>query len=73
MLEELDARFPAVAMLDAFGVVYPHYWLQGDCESIFRKHLSLIKEFYGEPKYTIRDNVQIVVPPILEKYRLKSE
>jgi hypothetical protein len=32
------------------GVVYPQYWHQGDCEISFMKHLSVLKDYYGEPR-----------------------
>jgi hypothetical protein len=49
-LDELKARFPEVNVLDALEVVYPQYWRQGDCEQSFRKHLTILKDFYGEPR-----------------------
>jgi hypothetical protein len=73
VLEELDARFPVVAVLDALGIVYPQYWLQGDCETSFRKHLTVLKEFYGEPRHVTRDGVWVHVPPVLESTRLEIE
>ena len=73
VLEELDTRFPIVAMLDALGMVYPQYWLQGDCEANFQKHLMVIKEFYGKPRSTMHDGCQIVVPHILDKYSLECQ
>ena len=36
--------------MDAFGFVYPQYWLRENAESDFAKHMSVIKEHYGSPK-----------------------
>ncbi len=32
--------------MNAFKVIYPQYWLEPNCESIFMTHLSLIKRHY---------------------------
>ena len=47
---ELQERFPASSLMDAFGFVYPQYWLQPNAEGDFVKHLAVIKEHYGMPK-----------------------
>ena len=60
-------------VVDALGVIYPQYWLQGDCEASFQKHLTVIKDFYGESRSVVHDGVRTVAPPILDKYRLESE
>ena len=73
VLLELEVRFPTVDVMDALGVIYPQYWLQGNYEASFRKHLTMIKDFYGEPRSVVHDGVRIVAPSILDKYRLKSE
>ena len=49
------------------------YWLQGDYEATFRKHLTMIKDFYGELWSVVHDGVCIVAPPVLDKYGLESE
>ena len=73
VLLELEVRFPTMDVLDVLGVIYPQYWLQGDGEASFCKHLTVIKEFYGKPRSIVHNGVRIVAPPILDKYRLESE
>jgi hypothetical protein len=36
--------------MDAFGVVYPHYWLQLELEIKFAAHLTILKVSLGQPK-----------------------
>jgi len=36
--------------MDAFGVVYPHYWLQLELEIKFVAHLTILKVSLGQPK-----------------------
>jgi hypothetical protein len=28
LIDELDSRFPSHEVLDAFGILYPQYWVQ---------------------------------------------
>lgn len=73
VLRELEVRFPAVPVVDALGVVYPQYWLQGDCEVSFRKHLTVLKDFYGESRYVEKDGTRTAVPPVLDRFKLEAE
>ena len=50
LIGELQERFPASLLMDAFGFVYLQYWLQPNAERDFLKHLAIIKEHYGMPK-----------------------
>jgi hypothetical protein len=36
--------------MDAFGVVYPHYWLQPELEIQFVAHLTILKATLRQPK-----------------------
>jgi hypothetical protein len=73
LIDESKARFPSVAVMDALGVVYPQYWLQGDAEVSFRKHLTMLQDFYCEPKYVGKDSAMQLVPPILDRFKLEVE
>jgi hypothetical protein len=42
----MDARFPQHDLLDAFGIIYPQFWMQEDVEEAFQQHLSVLKAFY---------------------------
>ena len=50
LIAELQERFPASELMDAFGFVYPQYWLQENTEEDFLKHLAIIKDHYKIPK-----------------------
>lgn len=49
--DELTSRFLSHGVMDALGVVYPQYWVHGDCDASFREHLDVLKDFYWEPKW----------------------
>jgi hypothetical protein len=42
----MDARFPQHDILDAFGIIYPQYWIQEGADESFQQHLSVLKTFY---------------------------
>jgi hypothetical protein len=73
LIGEMKSRFPSHSILDALGVVYPQYWLQGDCEVSFMKHLNVLKDFYREPKWIGEGVEKRLIPPVLDRYRLESE
>jgi hypothetical protein len=73
LIAEMKSRFPSHSVLDALGVVYPQYWQQGDCEVSFRKHLNVLKDFYGEPKWIGEGAEKKLIPPVLDRYRLECE
>ena len=50
LIAELQERFPTSKLMNAFGFVYPQYWLQKNTEEDFVKHLAIIKDHYGIPK-----------------------
>lgn len=49
-VQELQNRFLDHALLDVMGMIYPHYWMVGDAEKTFEKHLDIIKKNYFESK-----------------------
>jgi hypothetical protein len=49
LIEELDARFSKQTILNAKGINYPQYWLHAYVDTIFPKHLEVLKELYGNP------------------------
>ena len=65
--------FPDHGLMDALGIVYPQYWLQGNCAASFRKHLDIIKAFYGEPRCIGKGENKRFIPAMLEKFLLESE
>jgi hypothetical protein len=56
LITELEARFPSSSLMDALGFVYPQYWLGGNAEEDFDRHLAILKDHYGRTK-------KFAVPP----------
>jgi hypothetical protein len=50
LITEVQGRFPSSTVMDAFGFVYPQYWLLLEAHENFERHLSVIKEHYGHWK-----------------------
>jgi len=48
---ELDLRFPAHHVMNAFGVFYPQYWCSSNVEEAFDSHLRT-KNTYGMEKFS---------------------
>jgi hypothetical protein len=47
LCDELDRRFPSQELLDAFGIIYPQYWMQEGAEASLAQHLLVLKDFYA--------------------------
>jgi hypothetical protein len=43
LISQLDMRFQNCEIMEALGVVFPKYWLQGKCDDMFLIHLQVIK------------------------------
>ena len=71
---ELKARFLAQTIMDALGVVYPQYWLQKlALEISFRKHLDVLKNFYGEAQWVGNDDSKHLIPALLDRFELELQ
>lgn len=55
------------------GILYPQYWLAGDCESTFEKHLRILMDYYGHGKIIGKDNDKVLVPALVDRERLLSQ
>jgi hypothetical protein len=74
LLDEMRTRFPAHSIMDALGTIYPQYWLQGQSAEVsFRKHLDVIKDFFGEPRWIGEGEQRKLIPPILDRFKLELE
>jgi hypothetical protein len=51
--------------MDAFGIVYPQYWMQLECDSTFFKHLQVIKLAFCLGKTHKVDDQDMVVGKLL--------
>lgn len=56
-------------------MLYPQYWLQGDCDISFCKHLKILQEFYGEPKWLGKEGHENrkLIPPMLDRFKLDDK
>lgn len=72
LIRELKSRFPNHEVLDVLGIVYPQYWLLSNAEDKFRKHLAVLKKFYGEAKHIVGGEKNKVVPAMLDAWQLDS-
>jgi hypothetical protein len=50
LIEELSRRFPDSEIMEAQGVVFPQYWKNPDCDTLFPVHMQVIKKWYCEMK-----------------------
>jgi len=74
LIVELKARFPAQTVMDALRVVYPQYWLQQSSPEIsFRKHLDVLKSFYGEAQWVRNDDNKCLIPTLLDRFELEVQ
>jgi hypothetical protein len=74
LLEELATRFPSEGVMDALGVVYPHYWKDSEAaERSFRKHLDVLKSHYGQPRWIGDDEKKRLIPPVLDCFQLELQ
>jgi hypothetical protein len=53
LIDELDSRFPSHEVLDAFGILYPQYWVQEGTEDSFPHHHAVLKKQYSHRQTTI--------------------
>ena len=73
LIQELQRRFPEHAVLDAFGICYPQYWLQKDAEITFSKHLDVLKNWYCNTKVLGSGVDKEIIPGILDRWSLDSQ
>jgi hypothetical protein len=50
LIVKLQGRFPTQKLMDAFGIVYPQYWLQLELETRFVTHLAILKDAFCQFK-----------------------
>ncbi len=43
---KMKTKLPFHELLDAFGIIYPSYWLQKGVETSFSKHLAILEHYY---------------------------
>lgn len=73
VIAELDARFPSQQVMNAFGILYPQYWCQGDAEEHFDKHLRCLLDNYGHGKILGEGDNKILVPALINRDLLMAQ
>ncbi len=46
LIRKLEIKFPTHGVKNVFGIVYPQYWLQPNCDASFAMHLEVLKIFF---------------------------
>lgn len=67
LIAELDSRFPAHHVMNAFGILYPQYWCQLDAEQSFDKHLQILIETYGHGKILKEGDDKLLIKPLIDR------
>ena len=73
LIKELDNRFLSQNLMQAMGILYPQYWLQGDCEESFSKHIRVLMDHYGRGRILGKDDETILVPALIDRELLLSQ
>lgn len=73
LVHELDERFPAHHVMNAFGVLYPQYWCQVSAEETFDKHLRVLMDTYGHGKILGEGENKLLVTPLINRDALISQ
>ena len=74
VIKEVRGCFPSHNIMDALGLVYPQYWLNGNPQALFQGHLDLVKKHYGEPKWIRKGTPEeLCIPPILDAGKLEEQ
>lgn len=72
-MQELDARFPAHHVMNAFGIFCPQYWWQVSAEEMFDKHLRILMDVYGHAKILGEGEGKLLIKPIIDRDALISQ
>ena len=74
VIKEVRGRFSSDNIMNALGLVYLQYWLNGDPQALFRGHLDLVKKHYGEPKWVRKGtSKELCIQPILDVVKLEEQ
>jgi hypothetical protein len=50
LIKELKRHFLAHELMNAMGIIYPHYWEVPNVETTFHGHLAVLKKKLYHPK-----------------------
>ena len=67
LISELDSRFLAQQMMNAFGIFYPQYWCDKKAEETFDSHLQALMAHYGHGKILGEGDAKLLVKPLIDR------
>jgi hypothetical protein len=50
LIQELSKRFPDSEIMETLGIVFPQYWRNPECNTLFPVHIHVIKKWYCNMK-----------------------
>jgi hypothetical protein len=59
--------------MNAMGILYPQYWLQGNAEEQFDKHLRTLIDAYGHAKVIGDGETKFAIPPLIDRDEIMSQ
>jgi hypothetical protein len=72
LVAQLTNRFPAVHLMDAFGLIYLQYWSDKEADVNFDRHLKILKEHYRSAKpFSTTNHPEGQVEPMLSPTALE--
>jgi len=73
LVTELDARFPAQHVMNAFGILYPQYWCAPNAEEAFDSYLRTLMDTYGHEKILGEGDQKILIRPVIDRDALIAQ
>jgi len=73
LIAELDVRFPAQHVMNAFGILYPQYWCMPDAEEMFDSHMRTLMDTYGHGKILGEGDKKLLIPAVIDRDTLMSQ
>jgi hypothetical protein len=73
LVKELEDRFPAHHVMNAFGILYPQFWCQGSAEEMFDKHLRTLMDTYGHGNFLGEGDKKMLIKPLIDREAIMSQ
>jgi hypothetical protein len=74
LVQQLMKRFPAAALMDAFGIIYPQHWQSKKQYDNFDQHLKILKNQYGISKpFNTAKNPEGMLDPMVSSASLDMQ
>jgi len=73
LIQELDNRFPAQAVMSALGILYPQFWCDANAEEHFDAHLRVLLDAYGHAKAVGARTDKVLLKPLVDHDLIMSQ